>query len=296
MEKSPLGKGFMWLLLEPTDLSGSCQCSHLLPSVPVVSPFLFSNRGDPGSPPSLQWCWSDGEVQDGAITFPLPCPRLHIPTCPQPWAALPSISSSFPPALAGGQVLPGVQVTPLAWFRPMLVPGCLSPQMCCLGAGDLSAFKWGQVGIPQLRCRGINTQGLRAWLPLHNHLLSEPSSICIHPCIPPSTLGQFSAPLCPSSCCSSQRQTLHLIRPFLILFLKAVGFSPPLINFYLYLMRCKRPLLPSWAWGHSVLGSSGCFGHGWCGREGRQAGASALRGNSNPSLGGDRFGGSQGEG
>lgn len=30
MEKNPLG-GFMWLLLEPTDLSESCQCSHLLP-------------------------------------------------------------------------------------------------------------------------------------------------------------------------------------------------------------------------------------------------------------------------
>lgn len=195
---------------------------------PCCFPFLFFKAWKPGySPLFFQWCWSDGEEQDGAVTFHLLCPRLHIPICPQPRAALPSISSSLPPAMAQRQVLPGVQVTPLGWFGPMLVPGCLSPQMCCFGAGGLSAFKWGQVGILQLGCGGINIQGLSVWLPLHNHLLNEPRNICIRPCIPPSTLGQFSAPLCPSSCCSSQRQTLHLICLFLILFLKAVGFSPP---------------------------------------------------------------------
>lgn len=176
-------------------------------------------------------------------------------------------------------------MTPLGWFGPTLVPGCLSPpQMCCFGAGGLSASKWGQLG-----CRGINIQGLSAWFPLHNHLLSEPRSICVRPCIPPSTLGQFSAPLCPSSCCSSQRQDTSPHLSLFDTFFKSCGFFPlPLINFYLYLMRCTRPLPPSWVWGCSTFGGLGCFGDGWCGREGEQAGAGALVGDSNPSLGGDR--------
>lgn len=93
-EKPP--GGLVWLLLDPTDLSGRCWCSHLLPRVPAVSPSPFSKRGDPGSPSFLQWCWSGGEVQDGAATFPLPCPRLHIPTCPQPGLLSPAAPPPSP--------------------------------------------------------------------------------------------------------------------------------------------------------------------------------------------------------
>lgn len=111
-EKPP--GGLVWLLLEPIDLSRSCRCSNLLPRVPAVSPFPFSKRADTGSPPFLQWCWSDGEVQDEAVTFPLPCP--------QPWAALPSISSFLPLTSHGTKAGP-------SW-----------------GPGDPSGLVWTQAG------------------------------------------------------------------------------------------------------------------------------------------------------
>lgn len=170
------------------------ELSVLLPSAlsPCWFPFPFFKAWRPRQPflPAvvlLRW-----RNAGWGCHLPSPCPRLHSPTCPQPWAALPSISSSSsPPAMARRQVLPGVQVTPLGCFGLRVVPGCLSPEMCCFGAGGLSAFKWGQVGMPQLGCPGMNIQGLRAWLPLHNHSLSEPRSICIRPCIPPSPWASF---------------------------------------------------------------------------------------------------------
>lgn len=187
--------------MEKIPLGGSCGCfwspqpSHGAVGAPtfcleslLVPLSLFQSMETQAALPS---CSGAAQVEKCRMGLS-PSLSLHSPTCPQPWAALPSISSSSsPPAMARRQVLPGVQVTPLGWFGPRLVPGCLSPEMCCFGAGGLSAFKWGQVGMPQLGCPGMNIQGLRAWLPLHNHSLSEPRSICIRPCIPPSPWASF---------------------------------------------------------------------------------------------------------
>lgn len=213
MEKNPLGGscGCFWCPQTSQEAVGAptfCLESLLFPLS------LFQSMETQAALPSSSGAGQVEKCRMGQSPSLFPAQGCTVPP------ALPSISSSssLPSAMARRQVLPGVQVTPLGWFGPRLVPGCLSPEMCCFGAGGLSAFKRGHVGMPHLGCPGMNIQGLRAWLPVHNHLLSEPRSICTRPCIPPSTLGQFSTPLCPSSCCSSQRQTLHLICLFLILF------------------------------------------------------------------------------
>lgn len=114
-EKSPWGARVaasgahrpLWklLVLPPSALSPCC------------FPFPFFKCRDPGSPPFLQWCWSDGEVQDGAATFPPPCP--------------------FPPAPSPGLLSPASALLPTSHGTKA------GPSW---GPGDPSGLVWTQAG------------------------------------------------------------------------------------------------------------------------------------------------------
>lgn len=91
--------------MEKNTLGGLCGCSRSpqTPREAVSAPTfhfclkslllplsLFQSIESQVNPHThLKRCWTDGEAQDGTVAFPLPCPRPHIPACPQPWAAAP---------------------------------------------------------------------------------------------------------------------------------------------------------------------------------------------------------------
>lgn len=141
-------------------------------------------------------------------------------------------------------------MTPLGWFGAKLGARLSLPWYVllwqCWVSVPFSGARWG--------CPRMSIQGLGAWLPLSSTTpqLTPGDTWHLHLSFHPSlNHGPVFSPALSLWCCSSQRQPLHLVLSLFDTFFKAVGSPPsPLINFYLYLMRCTKPLLPSWAQGH----------------------------------------------
>lgn len=116
------------LVLPPSALSPCC----------FLFPFFKAWRPrQPSLPPAVLLRWrSAGWGSHLPSSLPQAAHSHLLPAL----GCSPSISSSLPPAMARRQVLPGVRVTPLGWFGPRLVPGCLSPEMYCFGALYLVHF------------------------------------------------------------------------------------------------------------------------------------------------------------
>lgn len=80
--------------------------------------------------------------------------------------------------------------------------------------------------MPQLERPGMNIEGLRACFPLYNHLLNEPRSICIHPCILPPSWASFQLPLSLQLLLQPKTNTSPHLSLF-DTFFKSCGFPPP---------------------------------------------------------------------